>query len=42
MLDGTWKIAVNAVRENGKANKELVKFLSKITKCKKDEITIIS
>lgn len=42
MLDGTWKIAVNAVRENGRANKELIKFLSKITECKKDEITIIS
>ena len=42
MHDGIWKIAVHAVRENGKANKELIDFLRNITKRKKDEIKIIS
>ncbi len=40
--DGTRKIAVKAPRENGKANSELIQFLSKLTKIKKENIEIVS
>jgi uncharacterized protein len=40
--DGTWKIAVKAPRENGKANSELIQFLSKLIGIKKENIKIIS
>lgn len=40
--DGTWKIAIKAPRENGKANLELIQFLSKISWIKKENIEIIS
>lgn len=40
--DGTIKIAVKAVPEKGKANQELMKFLSKEFCVKKGDIKIIS
>ena len=40
--DDTYKIAVSAPPEKGKANKELIKFLAKEFKLKKEKIKIIS
>ncbi|MBT6068170.1 DUF167 domain-containing protein [Candidatus Peregrinibacteria bacterium] len=40
--DGTIKIRIKAVPEKGKANQELIKFLSKELEVAKDSISIIS
>ena len=40
--DGTWKIRLKAVPEKGKANQELVKYLSKLLGVSKNQISIIS
>lgn len=40
--DGTLKIRIAAPPEKGKANKELIKFLSKHLQIEKDQITIVS
>jgi len=40
--DQTLKIRIKAIPEKWKANKELIKFLSKELKVKKDSIKIIS
>ena len=42
MTDGTWKINIAAVAERGKANEELVKFLAKELKIRKENVKIIS
>lgn len=42
MDDETVKIRIAAPPEKGKANKELIKFLSKELEVSKDQITIIS
>ena len=42
MADGTLKIRVAAPPEKGKANTELIKFLSKHFSIPKDQISIIS
>ena len=42
MADGTLKIAVAAAPEKGKANAELIKYLSKEFKAGKSDIKIIS
>ena len=42
MTDGTWKINIAAVPERGKANQELIGFLAKELKFKKENIKIIS
>lgn len=42
MDDGTIKISINAPREKGKANKELIKFLSSELSISKDQISISS
>ena len=42
MADNTIKIRVAAPPEKGKANQELIRFLSKELNVKKDQITIIS
>lgn len=40
-INGRLKIKIKAPPEKGKANKELIKFLSKLLKIKKNEIEII-
>ena len=40
--DGTWKVRLKAVPEKGKANKELIKYLSKLLNLPKSQISIIS
>lgn len=40
--DETWKIRLKAAPEKGKANKELVQYLSKLLDVPKSEISIIS
>ena len=42
MDDGTWKIKVKAVPQKGKANKELIRFLSKELGVAKSDISITS
>jgi uncharacterized protein len=42
MADGTIKIRVAAPPEKGKANQELIKFLSKHHKVPKEEVIIVS
>ena len=42
MTDGTLKIDVAAVPERGKANQELIKFLARELRIKKENIRIIS
>ena len=42
MADGTLKIRIAAPPEKGKANAELIKFLSKHFSVNKDQISIIS
>lgn len=42
MDDETIKIRIKAVPEKGKANQELIKFLSQIFEISKDSISIIS
>jgi len=42
LVDGTLKVAVSAVPENGKANLELIKFLAKEFEVDKRNIKIIS
>lgn len=42
MDDETYKIRLKAVPENGKANEELIKFLSQELQISKDTIRIIS
>jgi uncharacterized protein len=39
--EGVWKIKIAAPPDKGKANRELIEFLSKITGLKKDSISII-
>lgn len=39
--NGILKIMVKAAREKGKANKELIDFLSKVTGIKKQDISIL-
>lgn len=41
MADGTRKIAVAAVREDGKANEALRAFLAKQNGCKKSDVRIV-
>ncbi len=40
--DGTIKIRIKAVPEKGKANAELIKFLSKTAQVSKENISILS
>ncbi|MDD4151035.1 MAG: DUF167 domain-containing protein [Candidatus Gracilibacteria bacterium] len=42
LSDNTLKIRIKGVRENGKANKELISFLTEELALKKGEIEIIS
>ena len=42
MADGTYKIAIAAAPEKGKANTELIKFLAKEFKVLKSRLIIIS
>ena len=42
LSDGTWKIALKAQPEKGKANLELVSYLAKEFKLQKNQIEIIS
>ncbi len=42
LTDGTWKIALKAQAEKGKANMELVSYLAKEFKLQKEQIQIIS
>lgn len=42
MEDGTLKIRLKAVPERGKANEELIRFLSQHYKVKTDQIKLIS
>lgn len=42
MGDDTIKIAIKAVPEKGKANKELIKFLTKELDVSREQITIVS
>jgi uncharacterized protein (TIGR00251 family) len=42
MEDGTVKIALAAQPVKGQANRELIKFLSEIFKCKKTQLIILS
>lgn len=42
MQDGTYKISLTAVPENGKANDALIDFLSKVTKVPKKNIQILN
>jgi uncharacterized protein (TIGR00251 family) len=42
MADETWKIRLKAVPEKGKANQELISFLSKLLKVPKASVTIVS
>ena len=42
MTDGTYKIAIAAAPEKGKANAELIKFLAKEFKVLKSRLIIIS
>lgn len=42
LKDGTIKIRIKAAPEKGKANAELIKFLSKKYNISKDKISIIS
>ena len=42
MSDGTLKMRVAAVREDGKANKELLRYLAKEFGVKKSQVVIIS
>ncbi len=41
-IDETLKIKISAVPEKNKANKKLIKFLSKVFDVKKQNITIVS
>ena len=40
--DGTLRIRINAPPREGKANKELIKFLSKVLKVRKNQIEIVA
>ena len=42
MEDGTWKIRLKAVPEKGKANEELIKYLSKLLEVPKSSVSIVS
>lgn len=42
MDDGTWKVRVAAVPEKGKANAEILRYLSEITGFRKDRFEIAS
>lgn len=42
MADGTYKLAIAAAPEKGKANTELIKFLAKEFRVLKNQIIIIS
>ena len=42
LADGSWKIALKAQAEKGKANLELISYLSKELKLEKEQIKIIS
>jgi uncharacterized protein YggU (UPF0235/DUF167 family) len=42
MDDGTWKIRVAAVPEKGKANLEIIRYLSEITGFAKSRFEIVS
>lgn len=42
LTDGTWKIALKAQPEKGKANIELISYLAKEFKLQKEQIQIIS
>ncbi len=41
LTNGVWKIKVSAPPDKGKANQELIEFLSDILGQKKDQITIV-
>jgi uncharacterized protein (TIGR00251 family) len=42
MKDGVIKITVKAIPEKGKANSEIIKYLSKVFKTEKENIKILS
>jgi uncharacterized protein YggU (UPF0235/DUF167 family) len=42
MDDGTWKIRVAAVPEKGRANAEILSYLSEITGFRRDRFEIVS
>ena len=41
MTNGVWRIKIAAPPEKGKANKELINFLSDILATKKDQVNIL-
>jgi uncharacterized protein len=41
LVNGVWKIKIAAPPDKGKANKELVDFLSELLEVKKDQINIL-
>lgn len=41
LVNGVWKIKIAAPPDKGKANKELVEFLSEVLEIKKDGINIL-
>lgn len=41
VTDGIWRIKIAAPPDKGKANKELIEFLSKLLELRKDSITIL-
>jgi uncharacterized protein len=41
LTNGVWKIKIAAPPEKGKANKELIEFLSDTLKLRKDRVTIL-
>ena len=42
MEDGSWKVRLAAVAEDGKANAELVRFLARELGVERDEVNIVS
>jgi uncharacterized protein (TIGR00251 family) len=41
LVDGVWKIKIGAPPDKGKANQELIEFLSDLLRIRKDRITIL-
>jgi uncharacterized protein (TIGR00251 family) len=41
VIDGVWRIKIAAPPDKGKANKQLIEFLSEVLKIKKDHLTIV-
>jgi uncharacterized protein len=40
-VDGVWKIKIGAPPDKGKANKELIDFLSQVLKIRKDSLSLV-